>query len=357
MIPSVMPCDWRVTAGGDADPAIAARSAARRSGRGGARPPPPPPRKSAVRIRRCCNARSWSTAAATSSARVPRSVARTARTARRGGRHLAGQGAAADRRSPPGTNRSASPDPQGLLAVDAAARGQQLERGLRADDPGQRHRDAEAGVEAQQRGEVAGEAGLGRHHPEVRSRASPRPRRWRRPARRPPRAAAGGTGARPPRTAGPTRRPSPAPPKSAPAQKCRPSLHSTTAWVSPSAARSSRASASRPIRSASKWLFGGRRISTVATWSGPARPPRLRRRRRARSSAGTYQRAGGSPKSGVAGQVAEHRGPLGGRFPGRPRAFSPRMLRWISPVPPAIDWAGTDTITRRSARPAGCRGR
>src|SRR4051812_46524239 len=38
---------------------------------------------------------------------------------------------------------------------------------------------------------------------------------------------------------------------------------------------------------------------------------------------------------------------------GRPSTRSPRMLCWISSVPPAIDCAGTDTSTSATAPPAG----
>ena len=242
-------------------------------------------------------------------------------------RHLVGQSAAASpgppappgaaaaispaRARPPTAGRrrgpTGQPDPQGLLAVDAAARGQQLERGLRADDRGQRHRDAEAGVEAQQR-EVAGEAGLGRHHPEVRSEPAPGP-------------ADGGALhgghhgqrlAEQPHSRADSAAPRP-PPKSAPAEV--PPVAAQHDGVGLAVRRQVLQGIGQPADQVGVEvvvrrppdLDGGHVVGPRSTTTSPPSAP-------ARSSAGTYQRAGGSPKSGVAGQVAEHRGPLGGRF-------------------------------------------
>ena len=57
---------------------------------------------------------------------------------------------------------------------------------------------------------------------------------------------------------------------SAPPQKTRPAVARTIARVSPSASSSSNTSASAPTSAALTWLWGGRSMVTVATWSALA---------------------------------------------------------------------------------------
>ena len=142
-----------------------------------------PSRKSSVRAQRCCSSCSRAVAALhpvgevaahgladrehRERSRRPRSRRRT-RAPRRAARR-------------PATTRSASPMRERLLALHVPAGVHQLERALLADDRRERHRDAEALVEAEP-GEVAAEAGLGL----TRRGSRPRARgRARRPPRRP----------------------------------------------------------------------------------------------------------------------------------------------------------------------------
>ena len=174
---------------------------------------------------------------------------------------------AAARSSSAGDEPVGEADAQRFVAPHVGGGVHELERVLLTDDGGQRHRDAEALVEAEA-GEVAAEAGLGGGDAEVGRERETEPAAHRRALHRGDDRLAVGEDpgglvveARRCCRAGRCRL------RSAPAQKFLPSEQSTTARHSASSSRPSTESASRVITSMSNQLCGGRWISTVATWS------------------------------------------------------------------------------------------